>query len=207
MPDHGRYGRLPAVINGLSGFRSAALAAVLVSAGCASVPPADDSETVAPSEPEPIMGETTPDQILSDLPDWAEELVLAEPDGSASNRLAAPAPGVEVEAFFGSWCSDSRRELTRLWRALDLAGGATGFPIRYIGVDRSKAEPAELVSGREILYVPTLIVSRGGRELGRIVESSPGGIESDLADLVGGRATGWLSKRDDLEPPAGGDGR
>lgn len=149
-------------------------------------------------QPEPILGVVTQEQVLAHVPEWVSELVQAQPEEAAARRLAARSAGVEVEVFFGSWCSDSRRELTRLWRALEMTGGEAGFPIRYIGVDRSKLEPEMLVEGREILYVPTLIVSRAGSEIGRIVESAPGGVESDLADLVEGSATGWLSGRDDL---------
>ena len=83
-----------------------------------------------------------------------------------------------------------------------MAGGGAGFPIRYIGVGREKREPRELLEGREILYVPTLIVSRDGVEIGRIVESSPNGVETDLVALITGEAQGWLSGRNDLEPPS-----
>ncbi len=169
-------------------------------AGCASGGPSN-VPAAASLEPDPILGVTDREEILEYVPDWVGELVRAEPDIVAAQRLANPAPEVEVNVFFGSWCSDSRRELARLWRALETTGGEAGFRIRYIGVDRAKQEPADLVAGKEILYVPTLIVSRAGTETGRIVESAPGGVEADLADLVAGDVTGWLSGRDDLGSP------
>ena len=99
--------------------------------------PQDEATAV---EPEPVLGETTPEELLSTLPGWVDELVRSQPDQEAAERLIRMAPGVEVEVFFGSWCSDSRRELTRLWRALELVGGESGFPVSYIGVDRSKTD-------------------------------------------------------------------
>ncbi len=52
----------------------------------------------------------------------------------------------------------------------------------------------------EILYVPTFIVSRNGQEVGRIVESSPNGIEKDLLALLTGRSRGLITSRADLRP-------
>jgi thiol-disulfide isomerase/thioredoxin len=133
------------------------------------------------------------------MPEWTEDLALATPDETRSRSLAEPRADTEVVVFFGTWCSDSRRELTRLWRAVEMAGGDTGFPIRYVGVDRTKTEPGDLVDGKEILYVPTLIVLKGGIEFGRIVETAPAGVESDLVALLTGEASGWLSGREDLD--------
>ena len=120
------------------------------------------------------------------------------PDKAAVAALAAVPPGAEVTIYMGSWCGDSRREVSRLWRALDEAGGSIPCTIHYIGVDRDKKEPAALVEGSGLRYVPTLIVRRDGREVGRIVESSPHGVEQDLLALLSGSAHGLLTSRTDL---------
>ena len=103
--------------------------------------------------------------------------------------------------FLGTWCSDSRREVPRLWKALDETGGAVPFEVHYIGVDREKKEPAA-VAENSVLFLPTFIVRRGGREVGRIVETSPNGIERDLLALLTGKAQGVLATREDLASPA-----
>jgi hypothetical protein len=90
----------------------------------------------------------------------------------------------------------------RLWRALDEVGGLVPFEIEYLAVDRDKAEPADLVAAYDLRYVPTFVVRRGGEEVGRIVESSPNGVEVDLLALLTGEAAGVVTGRDDL----GGDG-
>jgi hypothetical protein len=123
----------------------------------------------------------------------AEE-ASARIDVAAAHELAAlPGEGVEVTVYLGTWCSDSRREVGRFWRALDEDLGMFPFAVRYLGIDRSKAQPAEVVAGGRVTHLPTFVVSRDGRELGRIVEASPHGIERDLADLLAGRAHGFLS--------------
>ncbi len=49
--------------------------------------------------------------------------------------------------------------------------------------------------------MPTFVVLRDGREVGRIVEESPHGVERDLLALLDGSARGVVSARDDLQPP------
>lgn len=147
------------------------------------------------------MGLHSRHSIEEAAPDWVLATVEADPDPVAAVALADLQVAGEVTVFFGSWCSDSRRELARLWKAIDLAGGDLGFPIRYVGIDRTKTRPEAEVAGREILYVPTFVVEIDGTEVGRIIEHSPNGVERDLLALLEGRASGWLSARTDL--PAG----
>lgn len=144
------------------------------------------------------------------VPDWVEAEVSSDIEPEAAGALLDVPPGAEVQVFFGTWCGDSRRELARLWRALDEVGGEVPFPIRFIAVDRAKAEPAAEIAGIDLRYVPTFVVRRGGQEVGRIIETSPHGIERDLLDLLTGKIRGVLSaSRPELataggaEPPDG----
>lgn len=148
-----------------------------------------------------LVGVLTRERIEEEVPAWADALVAAEIDSEAARALASVEPGAEVTVFLGTWCSDSRREVPRLWRALDATGGMVPFEIEYVGVDRDKREPAARVSEADVRYVPTFIVRRGGREVGRVVEESPRGIERDLLDLLTGRAEGTISTREDLSLP------
>jgi thiol-disulfide isomerase/thioredoxin len=148
-----------------------------------------------------LVGHLTRQQIEETAPEWVEAEVAAQPEADAAHALAAVPPGAEVTVLLGTWCSDSRREVPRLWRALDEAGGPGGhipFEISYIGVDRDKKEPAAEIAAAGLRYVPTLIVRRDGREVGRIVESAPHGVERDLLALLDGSAQGVVSGRDDL---------
>lgn len=178
------------------------LAACLASFACATVaaPVDQSSETAAdPQDPSVIVGETTREQIEEAVPEWVQSEAEANPDASACQGIATVEPGAEVTVVLGTWCGDSRREVPRLWKALDLAGPAVPFEIHYIGVDRKKREPADVVAGNDIRYVPTFIVRRHGREVGRVVESSPNGIELDLLALLNGQAQGLITTRTDLQ--------
>jgi len=150
---------------------------------------------------EALVGETTRAQIEA-APEWAAAEAESQPDPQASTALATVPPGAEVTIFLGTWCGDSRREVPRLWKALDIAGSRgvdVPFAIHYIAVDRQKKEPSAPVTNNDIRYVPTFIVTREGREVGRIVEQAPNGIEHDLLDLLTGRAHGVVSSRTDLQ--------
>lgn len=145
-----------------------------------------------------LVGLIDREAILAHVPDWTSYLIYAEPDQEQADRLLGLLGTSDVTIFLGTWCSDSRRELTRLWSALDLVG-EEGGSISYVGVNRDKNQPAKLLDGKDVRYVPTVVVSRKGVELGRIVESSPGGIESDLAALLSQEVAGLITGRDDLE--------
>jgi len=173
---------------------------VLTALAGAADPPAA-SVTVKPAAPEEavLVGPTTREKVEAS-PEWVQAEVDAKPDAGAAQALGAVEPGAEVTVFLGTWCGDSRREVPRLWKALDTEGGAVPFQIRYIGVDHDKKQPADLIKEDDVRYLPTFIVRRGGHEVGRIVESSPHGVEQDLLALLTGKASGVLTTRQDLTP-------
>jgi hypothetical protein len=148
----------------------------------------------------PVMtGELTRQQLETALPGWIEAEVLARPDLASASALGSALVGAEVTVLLGTWCSDSRRELARLWRAFDEAGIPDPVEMRYIGVDREMVEPEEWTAGRNLQLVPTFVVARQGAEVGRIVELAPNGIEKDLLSILLGEATGVISGSDQLE--------
>ena len=173
---------------------------LLLLAGCAS------TTAVAPAATTPtdlhhgpmgeIVGPTSQTEIESELPAWRAARESATIDTDAADRLATVPPGAEVTVYLGTWCGDSRREVARLFRALEQTG-ALPFDIRYIGVDRSKQAPGYTETAA-LRYVPTIIVTREGTEVGRIIESAPLGVERSLLDLLSGARTGIISGRTDV---------
>lgn len=180
------------------------LLAPLLCLALASPGAAGESAEAKAEEPDVLVGTCTREQIEAAHPDWVQSEVSASPDLEAVRALAAIEPGAEVTVFLGTWCSDSARELPRFWRALDEAGGEVPFAIHYVGVDRQKKEPAAPIANFEIELVPTFIVSRQGREVGRIVEAAPHGVERDLLALLSGKSQGVLSASQpgDAGPPS-----
>ncbi len=164
------------------------------------IPPAPAAGTpVAAAAPrEIVLGRTDRARMEAAVPEWVQVEAGSVVDAKTAQALAAVAPGATLTIYLGSWCGDSRREVSRFWRALDTAGRPLPFPVTYIAVDPGKQEPAALLQGVDLRYVPTFVVERGGREVGRIVESAPHGIEKDLLALLDGSAHGLLTDRGDL---------
>lgn len=190
---------------------SARTAAVVIAVALASAPPSagpaaasgDEEEKVPPS----LLGPVSREQLEAAEPSWVAAAIEAEPDPESARALAEVPPGAEVTVYLGTWCSDSKREVSRLWRALDEVGGMVPFSIDYIAVDRADARPPELEREVGLRYVPTFIVRRDGEEVGRMIEQSPGGIERDLLALLTGEASGVISARDDLGAGGPSDGQ
>ena len=86
------------------------------------------------------------------------------------------------EVFLGTWCEDSRKEVPRIAKIFKTLGVPEENVI-YICVDRDKVSPGNEQEGKDIRYVPTLIVNQGNEEIGRIVESPIGTLESDLLEI------------------------
>ena len=86
------------------------------------------------------------------------------------------------EIFLGTWCGDSRREIPRLEKIFNEMGVDMNN-VAIVAVDRDKISPNGEQEGKDIRYVPTLIVNKDNEEIGRIVESPSSlstTLESDL---------------------------
>jgi thiol-disulfide isomerase/thioredoxin len=180
------------------------LSLLLLGSACsAGQDPTFSAPPAAPPVPRaPSLGIVSRAQVELEHPEFLRSGPEVEPDLAVAAALRRVPPGARIEVIFGTWCGDSKRELSRFWKALDVATGAPPFEIHYVGVDRTKREPADLLAGRNLLYVPTFVVYRDGAEVGRVVESAPAGIEKELLDLLTGAASGLRTGRGDLQPAA-----
>ena len=90
------------------------------------------------------------------------------------------------ELFLGTWCGDSRREVPRLEKIF-IELGVDFNQVSIITVDRDKVSPNDEQNGKDIRYVPTLIIKSNDIEMGRIVESpssETATLESDLFEIT-----------------------
>ncbi len=166
-------------------------------ASCGGAAPASSTPSTTGAtavRPADVVGVTSREAIEAAVPAWHDAIAAADPGDEVARALVNVPPGAEVDVFLGTWCGDSRREVSRLFLALEIAEqvGPLPFTMRFIGVDRSKVAPG-LSEGVDLRYVPTVIVRREGVEQGRIVETATRGIEQDLLDLLTGTRSGFLS--------------
>lgn len=91
---------------------------------------------------------------------------------------------IQLVVFMGTWCGDSHYIIPRLYPFLD-AAGFSNEKITLIGVDRSKKTTSHLAEAFNIKNVPTIIVMKEGKEMGRVVEyGKSGNVEKELAEIV-----------------------
>lgn len=107
------------------------------------------------------------------------------PDAETVKELKKGLKGVTIRAYMGTWCGDSQRETPQFYKLMD-AAGFSEKNITLVTVDRSKREPASLVSGYDIQRVPTFIFYKNGTEIGRYVEYAQDTMEKDFLQIVSG---------------------
>ena len=89
-----------------------------------------------------------------------------------------------ITLVMGTWCEDSHREVPRLFKILE----AANYPenrVTMIAVNRKKEAPSGEEGPFNIQKVPTIIVQKYGKEIGRIIESPQSGyLEKDLVEIL-----------------------
>ena len=117
-------------------------------------------------------------------PLWQRLAERYEPDPQVVEALAAIDRDVELQLSFGTWCGDSRREVPKLLKALELADNPH-LNLRMTSLAPGFDEPLPWIRDAELTNVPTLIVREGGQEIGRFVETAAGAsMPADLATML-----------------------
>ena len=133
------------------------------------------------------IGEMTMGKLWETVPVWRSLMKNYAPNSGAVEQLKAVDSEARVTLAFGTWCPDSKNYIPKLIKAL-LAAGNDKIQVKLVGIDNQFREPVSAVQPLRITNVPTVIVERGGHEIGRIVETPAAKtIEEDLASILAGR--------------------
>jgi thiol-disulfide isomerase/thioredoxin len=168
--------------------------------GCGST---QKSTTTVPSQPQ-VTGDMDEHAIdfrdastwlLGDMnPDWLNNPPYEEwfsrgfndysPDSAVMNEvMRLDTTGLRITVVMGTWCPDSRREVPRFMKIVDI----WGFPqkkIHMIGVDIDKIAPLGNFSLLNIRRVPTFIFYKNNIEVGRIIEVPVTSLEQDMVKIL-----------------------
>ena len=164
---------------------TAALAVVYMSLFSSNIPEGmfEDPNTGNPMLLGPIAIEELQQEPFNE---WYQmEFQSYDVDIELTNAIDNPSQ-YSYEVFLGTWCGDSRREVPRMEKILSEMGVDIAM-VSIITVDRDKVSPNGEHEGKDIRYVPTLIVSKDNQEIGRIVESpssETATLESDLFEIT-----------------------
>ena len=104
-----------------------------------------------------------------------------DPSNRVLQDLEIP-ESLHIDIVLADWCSDSRREVPRFFKVLDVWGYTGEVPLYF--VDKNKKDPAGLTTKWYIEKVPTIIFSIEGEEIGRIVETPDKSLEKDLRNIL-----------------------
>jgi thiol-disulfide isomerase/thioredoxin len=106
------------------------------------------------------------------------------PNSLAITALKKEADSIELLTFMGTWCEDSHYIIPKYYSLLDSAG----FPLErqtLVGVDRQKKTLGHLAEALNIKNVPTIIVFKNGKEIGRVVEYGKYGLfDKELGEII-----------------------
>jgi thiol-disulfide isomerase/thioredoxin len=92
--------------------------------------------------------------------------------------------GITIKIVMGTWCPDSRREVPRFMKILNI----WQFPpeaVTFIGVDDAKHSPVGDYDKLDIKSVPTFIIYKNNIEAGRIIENPVTSLEQDIINILG----------------------
>lgn len=122
-----------------------------------------------------------------ELPEFSEwyntEYIGYEPDEFLLGQIKESSDSIDIQIFMGTWCSDSRREVPRFLKIMDLSEFEQE-KLQIINVDRKKISPTHEEKHKNIEFVPTFVIIKNGDEIGRIVEFPIITLESDLLNIL-----------------------
>jgi len=141
-----------------------------------------------PPTPIPVWyGPLAVEQLEQAFPEFRQHREEYQPQARWLAFLEKAKGKYALVVAMGTWCSDSREQVPRLLKILELLGPANPFPeLVLLGVDRGKkVVPAARFPYGPVERVPTIVVTFGGSELGRIVETPlSGSLEEDLVRIL-----------------------
>jgi thiol-disulfide isomerase/thioredoxin len=107
------------------------------------------------------------------------------PNADAVTTLKNKGSQLQFIVFAGTWCDDTKNLLPKYFSWL----AAASFPderVTLIGVDRNKKTISHLAEALGVINVPTFIVLKDGKEIGRVVEFGKyGAPDKELGEMIG----------------------
>jgi hypothetical protein len=117
---------------------------------------------------------------------WLEEIRLEYAIYELSDSMVSKdhMDSMKVEIICGSWCHDTREQVSRFSKILD----SLSFPldsVNYHFVDRDKnAYDSGFATQYEFSNIPVFVFYRNGAEIGSIIETPDSTLEVDMKTIL-----------------------
>jgi hypothetical protein len=138
----------------------------------------------------PVWGNEPPkaidkDAILATSPEWQKNYYHFEVDDGLIETFRIKAnDNLEIDVYLGTWCSDSRKNVPGFIKIMDIAL-VKSLKVKYFDVSRKANKDVKYyVEDLKVERVPTFIVYRDGKEIGRIVENPENSLIEDLIEII-----------------------
>lgn len=169
------------------------LVLLITATNCGSSQP---SNNVNP-KPEPIAQEEQSDVLIGSIERedlqkaphaaWFDPMYQSyKPNEKALNIIKENINDYEIIMFMGTWCADSQYEVPKFYKLLDLSDFNTEN-LEVTAVREDKILPDGAQKEYNVVYVPTMIFLKDGKEVGRFVEYAQDELEEDIAKIVSGQ--------------------
>lgn len=115
---------------------------------------------------------------------YAENLKGYTPNKAGLEGLQKNKDSVQLLVFMGTWCEDSHVIIPKFYSLLEAASFSKDR-VTLIGVDRNKVTLSHLAEAMNIKSVPTIIILKNGKELGRVVEYGKYGLfDMEMGEIL-----------------------
>ncbi|MDQ7917492.1 thioredoxin family protein [Mesonia sp. MT50] len=107
-----------------------------------------------------------------------------DPDQAIVDKINKNIDDYSIKVFMGTWCSDSRREIPKLYKLLDQIDYNQN-QLEVITTDEDKNTKQGYEKKYNIEYVPTILfIDKNGKEVNRFVEFPQESLEEDILKIV-----------------------
>ncbi len=126
--------------------------------------------------------------LLQNTPEFSKWYTLNQqgynPDTSLVNAFEKGKNKIQLVIFGGTWCDDTQYILPKLFKLQDMSGIPDSV-ITLFGVDRKKVALGHIAEAFNVTAVPTIIIMKDGKEMGRTVEyGKTGKWDKELAEII-----------------------
>jgi thiol-disulfide isomerase/thioredoxin len=128
-------------------------------------------------------GEIEPSELLQRYPAFDKQYQRFTATPNDIDRLKSISQHLDIIVIFGTWCHDSKREVSRFIKLIEAANNPL-ITTKYWAVDRNKNDPESYAQSFQLEKTPTFIIQRSGHELGRIVERPKISLTLDIINLL-----------------------
>ena len=139
--------------------------------------------TESKNNEEILIGKCTFEGLIGFMSDFDANMKATNPDQKMVETLKNKLEDITFTVVLGTWCGDSKEQVPVFAKLINLLDYDQS-KINYICVDRTKNTQDYNDTDLKIEKVPTFIIYRNNKEIGRIIETPVQSMEFDLSKII-----------------------